>query len=252
LVLERDRLLRAATEANAYRQTDRVRRSLLAAVSHDLRSPLAAIKASVTDLLGEDISHGVQQTREALESINEETDRLGSLIANLLDMSRIEGGMLKPRLQPVDLSETLSACADRTRSQWPDLNVRLSIGHGAALVRADPVFLDRVATNILDNATKAALDSGANSIEVEARQDGERSVVRVIDHGRGVPDGVRERLFAPFSQVSEAHPRHGTGLGLAISKGFLAAMDGEIWIEKTPGGGATFAFSLPSTPSSSS
>jgi len=112
-------------------------------------------------------------------------------------------------------------------------------------VRADPVFLDRVVTNLLDNAGKVAAGSGSDEIEVDADRSDGRVVVRVIDHGPGVPEPVREQLFYPFYQVTERHPRLGTGLGLAIAKGFLALMDGEIWIEDTPGGGATFAFSLP-------
>jgi two-component system sensor histidine kinase KdpD len=245
LVLERDRLLRSATEAEVYRQSDQIRRSLLAAVSHDLRSPLAAIKASVTDLLGEDADQGAEYAKESLESINKETDRLASLIANLLDMSRIEGGMLQARTQAVDLRETISSCVDRVRAQWPTLRVRVSIPEQAALVQADPVFVDRVLTNILDNAAKAATDSGHLDVEVEATAQGDRVVARIIDHGSGVPIAVREQLFYPFYQMKERHPRLGTGLGLAICKGFLAVMNGEIWIEDTPGGGATFALSLP-------
>jgi two-component system sensor histidine kinase KdpD len=245
LVLERDRLLRAATDAEVYRQTDDVRRALLAAVSHDLRTPLAAIKASVTDLLGDDADHGAEYSKEALETINKETDRLAALVANLLDMSRIEGGMLKARLQAVDLSEILATCTDRVRRQWPQLRIRVSAADQASVVRADPVFLDRVVTNLLENAAKAALDNATDEIEVEARLADGKTVVRVIDHGTGAPQAVREQLFYPFYRVTERHPRLGTGLGLPISKGFLMLMGGEIWIEETPGGGATFAFSLP-------
>jgi two-component system sensor histidine kinase KdpD len=244
LVLERDRLLRTATEAEVYRQSDNVRRSLLAAVSHDLRTPLAAIKASVTDLLGEDTDHEPQQTKDALATIDKETDRLASLVANLLDMSRIEGGVLKPRVQVVDLLEILTACVDRIQRQWPDHRVRTYADGETVLVRADPVFLDRVATNLLDNAAKAAAE-GQSGIEVEVRTTGDRVSVRVIDHGQGVSPAVREQLFYPFYQVTQRHPRLGTGLGLPISKGFLALMGGDIWVEDTQGGGATFAFSLP-------
>jgi two-component system sensor histidine kinase KdpD len=246
LVLERDRLLRAATQAEVYRQAEQVRRSLLAAVSHDLRSPLAAIKASVTDLLGEEAEHGPEQTTEALESINQEADRLGSLVANLLDMSRIEAGMLKARMHTVDLAETVATCVDRALAYRPELKIRVAIGNDAALVRADPVFLDRIVTNLLDNASRAASDSGRYEIEVEARRLDDATTLRIVDHGAGVPEAAREQLFYPFYQVAERHPRLGTGLGLAISKGFLSVMGGEIWVEDTAGGGATLAFSLAS------
>lgn len=245
LVLERDRLLRAAGEAEAYRQTEEMRRSLLGAVSHDLRSPLAAIKASVTDLLSEDAERTVEVSREALDGIDKETDRLISLITNLLDMSRIEGGVLKPRVQAVDLSEVIATCVDRVRRRWPELRVVMRIADDSTMVRADPVFLDRVLSNLLDNAAKASMESGSRDIELEARHTDVDVTVRIVDHGKGVPEGVREQLFYPFYQVSERHPRLGTGLGLAIAKGFLTLMAGQIWIEDTPGGGATFAFSLP-------
>jgi two-component system sensor histidine kinase KdpD len=245
LVLERDRLLHAATEAEAYRRTDHIRRSLLAAVSHDLRSPLAAIKASVTDLLSQDAQHGADDARDALQSIDKEADRLAALIANLLDMSRIEAGILKARPQNVDLAEVLSPCVDRLQRQWPQLTVRLDVEAAECVVRADPMFLDRVVANLLDNAAKAAADGGNHEIEVHAGRADGQTTVRIVDHGSGVPPTVREQLFYPFYQVSERHPRLGTGLGLAISKGFLTLMHGQIWIEETPGGGATFAFSLP-------
>jgi two-component system sensor histidine kinase KdpD len=244
LVLERDRLLRAATEAEVYRQSDAVRRSLLAAVSHDLRSPLAAIKASVTDLLGDDAEREAPVVREALTSIDGETDRLDALITNLLDMSRIEGGILRAHLEGVEVSEVLAKSVDHLRHLRPEISVRVRV-EDEAIVRADPVFLDRVVTNLLENASKAAAEAADPRIEVEARRDTEREVVRVIDHGKGVPDVIREQLFFPFYRVTEREPRLGTGLGLAISKGFLDLMNGEIWIEETQGGGATFAFSLP-------
>ena len=246
LVLERDRLLRAATETEVLRQTDRTRRALLDAVSHDLRSPLAAIKASVTDLLGTDANHDPAVTKEALESIDAEADRLTGLIANLLDMSRIEQGTIVPRLSTVDLSEAINGAVDRMRRVASDLRVSMRLADDPSLVHADPVFLDRVIANLLDNAVKAASENHAMSIDVDVRERDGRTTARIVDHGAGVPPEAREQLFYPFYQLSDRHPRHGTGLGLAICRGFLSLMDGEIWVEDTPGGGATFAFSLPS------
>ena len=161
LVLERDRLLRSATEAEVYRQTESVRRSLLAAVSHDLRSPLAAIKASVTDLLDEAPGTTAIDRREALEAIDAETDRLNALIANLLDMSRIQAGSLRARPQTVDLTETVTESVDRLRRQHERIGVNVRIAPGAALVRADPVFLDRIMSNLLENACHGRRRRGA-------------------------------------------------------------------------------------------
>lgn len=245
LVLERDRLLRSATEAEALRRTEETRRSLLAAVSHDLRSPLAAIKASVTDLLSSVSPESSGSWREALEDIDHETDRLIALVTNLLDMSRIEAGMLKPRLQTVDLDEVVNAVVRRLRLQWPTLQVEVSIPDDATFVRADPVFLERVLANLVENAVKASAELDVHRIEIEARRAGGTVTVRVIDHGPGVSAEIREQLFHPFYRLDHRQGRRGMGLGLAIARGFLTLMEGDIWVEETPGGGATFAFSLP-------
>lgn len=244
LVLERDRLLRSATEAEVYRQTESVRQSLLAAVSHDLRSPLSAIKASVTDLLEEAPGTREQDRREALQAIDAETDRLDALIGNLLDMSRIEAGTLRARPQTVDLAETIAESVDRCRRQLPELDVSVRIIPDAGWARADPVFLDRVLSNLLENAAKAS-GPGAASLEVDVRRSDGAVVVRVIDHGPGVPSSAREQLFYPFYRMDDRNPRLGSGLGLAICKGFVTLLDGDIWIEDTPGGGATLSFTLP-------
>jgi two-component system sensor histidine kinase KdpD len=245
MVLERDRLLRSATEAEIYRQTESSRRALLAAVSHDLRSPLAAIKASATDLLDEKGGGREEDRREALLAIDAESDRLNDLIANLLDISRIEGGMLRAKAETVDLMEVVTDCVDRAGRQQPHLEFDVQIAQDAALVKADPVFLDRIVTNLLDNAAKAASDSGNPQIRFEARRATDAVTLRVIDHGKGLPRATREQLFYPFYHLDERNPRLGAGLGLAICKGFVSLMGGEIWVEDTPGGGATFAVSLP-------
>jgi two-component system, OmpR family, sensor histidine kinase KdpD len=249
LVLERDRLLRAATDAEVYRQTEASRRSLLAAVSHDLRSPLAAIKASATDLLDEE-GAGARDLdrREALLAIDAEADRLNSLIGNLLDMSRIEAGVLRAKIETVELAEVIAEGVDRIMRQRPDLKIDVSVAEKATLVRADPVFLDRVVANLLDNGARAAMGTTDHLIELEARQADGTVTVRVIDHGAGVATLAREQLFYPFYGIDDRNPRLGAGLGLAICKGFVNLMAGEIWSEDTPGGGATFAFSIPAAP----
>jgi two-component system sensor histidine kinase KdpD len=112
------------------------------------------------------------------------------------------------------------------------------------MVRADPVFLDRVLTNLLDNAARSA-KAAASDVEVTSKQTDGRVTIRVIDHGRGIPAEAREVLFHPFYELDQRNPRLGAGLGLAIAKGFAVAMDGEIWVEDTPGGGATFAVAVP-------
>jgi two-component system sensor histidine kinase KdpD len=250
LVLERDRLLRTATDAEIFRQTDRVRRNMLAAVSHDLRSPLAAIKASVTDLMDPEVERNDAERDEVLRTIDTETDRLNTLVANLLDMSRIEAGVLEPRPESVDLAEIVTAEVDSACARSIGLSVRATIDDDHAIVEADPIFLARVLSNLLDNAAKAAMRTGQPDIEVLVGRLGDGVAVRVIDHGDGIDPVAREQLFYPFYRLEERTSKLGPGLGLAIARGFVDMMGGELWVEDTPGGGATFAFSLPAAPRS--
>jgi two-component system sensor histidine kinase KdpD len=254
LVLERDRLLRHATETEVLRQTDALRRSLLAAVSHDLRSPLAAIKASVTDLLDVSVDRDAAERGAVLETIDLETDRLDSLVANLLDMSRIEAGVLTARPESVDLVEIVTTEIDAVSRRWPEVSVRSSLDEDRAVVVADPVYLPRVLANLLDNAARAALRSEHLDVEVTSghdpgRADGRGVVLRIVDHGGGMGQTDREQLFYPFYRLEEREAKLGAGLGLAIAKGFVELMDGSLWVEDTPGGGATFAVALPGAPS---
>jgi len=242
LVLERDRLLRVATDAEVYRQTERLRQTLLAAVSHDLRSPLAAIKASVTDLLADDLDRSASERREALEAVDAESERLDALITNLLDMSRIEAGVLHAHAETVDVGDVVVASVDHVGRVWPHVRVRERLQEGL-LARADPLFLDRILTNLLDNAARSS--KGVSDVEVTTRGNDGLVTIRVVDHGRGVTPEARELLFHPFYELDGRNPRLGSGLGLAIAKGFVAAMGGEIWVEDTPGGGATFAVAVP-------
>jgi two-component system sensor histidine kinase KdpD len=243
LVLERDRLLRSATTAEVYRQTEGLRQALLAAVSHDLRSPLSAIKATVTDLLDEGVSRDPQEWREALREVDAETERLNALIANLLDMSRIEAGVLHARLENVDLADAVATSVKNVGRAWPHVKIRSRVEPGD-VVRADRVFLDRVLANLLDNAARAS-DGTGSDVEIASQCADRKVTIRVVDHGEGLPPEARESLFHPFYDLDRQNPRLGKGLGLAIAKGFVVAMGGEIWLEETPGGGATFAVAMP-------
>jgi two-component system, OmpR family, sensor histidine kinase KdpD len=245
LVLERDRLLRTATEAEIFKQTDQIRRSMLAAVSHDLRSPLAAIKASVTDLMDPDVPRTDEERGEVLQTIDAETDRLDTLVANLLDMSRIEAGVLRARVEPVDVAEVATAEADAISTRWPDVRVETVIDEDHTVAEADPVFLVRVLSNLLENAAKAASKASKPDVQVRVGPHQRGVAVRVVDHGEGLDPATREQLFYPFYRLEERTSNLGPGLGLAIVKGFVDLMGGELWVEETPGGGATFTFSLP-------
>jgi two-component system sensor histidine kinase KdpD len=249
LVLERDRLLRTATDAEILRQTETARRAMLAAVSHDLRSPLAAIKASVTDLLDPEVERSDGDRAAVLRVVDGEADRLDSLVANLLDLSRIEAGVVQAHLEHVDLAEAVTAEVDAAALRWPDVRIAMSIDEGHEIAIADPVFVPRVVFNLLDNAARAAEAAGSPSVEIEigSTNHGERSTqvaVKVVDHGAGLTTMERTQLFLPFARLDERTTKLGSGLGLAIARGFVDLMGGEIWLEDTPGGGATFAFSL--------
>ncbi len=246
LVLERDRLLHAATAAEVLRQTDEVRRSLLAAVSHDLRSPLAAIKASVTDLLDHEVDRTDLQRDEVLGTIDAETDRLDSLVANLLDMSRIEAGVLRARRETVDLADIVVAEVDAAEHRWPAVTFVPRIEGAETTATADPVFLDRVLSNLLDNAARAATAAECHEVEIGVGFQTDHDLgVQIVDHGGGIDAKTREQLFTPFYRLTQRTAQLGPGLGLAISKGFVDLMDGSLWVEETPGGGATFICTLP-------
>ncbi len=245
LVLERDRLLRTATDAEILKQTETARRTVLAAVSHDLRSPLAAIKASVTDLLDPEVVRSDADRGTVLLAVDQETDRLDALVANLLDMSRIEAGVLRARPETVDLADAVTGEVDAASVRWPDVRIQPSFSASHTTARADPVLLLRVVSNLLDNAARAADSADDRTVGVEVAPRGDRVAVRVVDHGAGLDAAARTQLFLPFARLDERETRRGPGLGLAIAKGFLDLMDGELWLEDTPGGGATFVFSLP-------
>ena len=236
LVVQAERLQGELREAEDYRRTEDVRQAMLAAASHELKSPVAAITASVTDVLGrEGFDEAV--AREVLEDVRASTGRLEQLITNLLDMSRIESGTL------VAHDEVVAARRDRDGSRSTAF---ASAGRASrsssgcrrmrAVVRGDPVFVDRVVTNL-------ARERGAGGAERRRPPDrgprGARSAtmveVAVIDHGPGLAFGDQQSLFTPFYRLREGSPRLSAGLGLAICKGFVTAMGGEIRAIDTPG-----------------
>ena len=157
-------------------------------------------------------------------------------------MSRIEAGVLHARFETVDLNDAVARSLGNVHRVWPDIRIRDRLEEGV-MVRADPVFLDRVLTNLLDNAARSA-EERTSDVEVVAKRTDGRVTVRVVDHGNGIPTEEREMLFHPFYELDQRNRRLGSGLGLAIAKGFVTAMDGEIWVEDTPGGGATLAVAV--------
>ncbi len=247
LAVEQGRQEEERARTRALEETDRLRTALLNSVSHDLRTPLASIKASASSLLDPEVHWDERERQEFLHTIDEEADRLTRLVHNLLDMSRIEANALDPRLEETSLAEIAGSVVRRVRSsasggstgQRVDVHVPDSIPP----VLADPVLLEQVLANLLDNAVRYAEGS---PIAVTARELHGSVELRVIDHGPGIPEPERERVFDQFYRLKGGGRRpEGTGMGLSICRGIVAALRGGLRVETTPGGGATFILTLP-------
>lgn len=237
--LDRSRFHAQAAEGKALAETDRMRTALLAAVSHDLRTPLAAVKAGVSSLRQTDVDWSPADREDLVLTIEEGADRLEQIISNLLDMSRVQTGMVAPVLRPLSLDEVLPlalAGLDRER-------VDLDVPDDLPLVMADPGLLERVIANLVANAMR--FSPADRQIRLHARREGDDLCIDVVDHGPGVPEESRADMFAPFHQGGDRHQRGGVGLGLAVARGFVDAMGGAISATTTPGGGLTMTVRMP-------
>jgi two-component system sensor histidine kinase KdpD len=236
-----------AAEANLERlrlaDVDRTRTALLAAVSHDLRTPLATIRAAVDGLRSEEVTWSPEDEAELLGTVDEATTRLTALVDNLLDMSRIHTGAITASITEVGL-----ASAVRNAIYPTDGADRIDIDIDPELVvLADPGLLDRVLGNICDNAVKYTPRGAA--IRIDAARNNGRVTVRIADSGPGLRHIDTDRLFAPFQRLGDVPRQDGVGLGLAVAKGFTEAMGGTITAEDTPGGGLTLVLEYPAAPS---
>jgi two-component system sensor histidine kinase KdpD len=236
---ERAHLAAAAAQATELTQANELRTALLQAVSHDLRTPLASIKASVSSLRQNDVDWSPEDESAFLETIEEETDRLTALVSNLLDMSRLQAGALHPSLRPVNLEEVVPAAiaslGERAHGVVVDVPETLSP------VRADAALLERVVANLVENAMRWS--PADHPARVTAGRVHDRVDLRVIDHGPGISAESRERVFQPFQRLGDRGGT-GVGLGLAVARGFVRAMEGELLLEDTPEGGTTAVVSL--------
>jgi two-component system sensor histidine kinase KdpD len=249
LAIDRARLIEEATRATALEEADRLKSALLAAVSHDLRTPLASIKASATSLLQEDVEWDRETQREFLQAIDEETDRLTRLVSNLLDLTRIQGGALKPEKEWYEIGEVIHQVADRlAASLGAEHPLHIEIAPDLPPVAFDYVEIAQVVANLIENAAKY---SGAGAeITVRALRDEDAVRVSVQDHGLGIPARDVPHVFETFYRVrreGQAGRIGGTGIGLAICKGFVEAHGGKIGVESVVGEGSTFWFTLPIT-----
>jgi two-component system sensor histidine kinase KdpD len=239
--IERRKVTAQAAQAAALAEANELRSALLQAVSHDLRTPLAGIKASASSLRQLDIDWSDADRREFLRTIEDETDRLTALVGNLLDMSRIQAGAVAPATRPVGLEEVVPAAIAGLGERAA--KVEVDVPESLPPVRADPTLLESVLANLIDNALAHAPDDVP--VRVEAGEVGGKVLVRVVDRGPGIPPDDRERIFQPFQRLGDS-PSHGAGvgLGLAVARGFTRAMGGDLAVDDTPGGGTTMVVEL--------
>lgn len=236
LTRERDRMREEAVEAEALRRSDELKTALLRSISHDLRTPLTAIIAGGSALGSASLT--ASEREELSAAIVGEGERLSRLVANLLDMSRLEAGKAEPHRGPVDLIEVLEAA--RAAVTEPGL-VRLEAEGELPLVEADAAQLERAFENLFDNAIR---HGGGRPVQARCRIADETVAVRVIDQGPGIPQAEWGRIFEPFQRGSGGRSESGSGLGLAIVRGFVEANGGAVAVESLPGQGTSFVVTL--------
>jgi two-component system, OmpR family, sensor histidine kinase KdpD len=246
-VIERARLRRESLQIELLKRTDALRAALLSSVSHDLRTPLSSIKAAASSLLQEDVQWDEEARRSFALAIEHEADRLNRLVGNLLDMSRIEGGALKPEKEWFPVDELIHDVLDHMQPVLGGRTVQTHLPDDLPPVELDYLQMDQVLTNLIENAVRYTPPE--SPIEVSAQIDGEQMVISISDRGPGIPQAEKERIFDKFYRVlstqRNAATIPGSGLGLAVSKGLVEAHGGHIWVEDRPGGGSIFRFTLP-------
>lgn len=242
MALERARLAEDARAQALRARTEEMRSSLLSTVSHDLRTPLAAITGASTTLLDASARVSDAQRQELLETISEEAERLERLVANLLDMTRVESGSLQMKREWMPLEEIVISVLTRLESKLEGRRIRTDIPDDLPLISVDPVLFEQVFVNLFENIAKYTPEG--SDVEVLGRATDERVVIEVTDHGPGLPKGSEQQVFEKFFRGPQARPG-GVGLGLAICRGIVEAHGGRLSAENRPEGGATFRIELP-------
>jgi two-component system sensor histidine kinase KdpD len=241
ILLERQILEENEKELSEIRQADQMRVALLNAVSHDLRGPLASSKAAISSLLNNDVTWTKEDREELLHSASHSLDQLNHLIENLLDMSRLEAGAIFLNWRNVGVEDAVSGAIKSLKS--PTDRIEISIDPELPPIKGDPILLERVIGNLLENALR--FNPKDRTVTIAAFQIEDRIEIRVIDHGPGLPDKEKSKLFVPFQRLGDRDNSTGVGLGLAIVKGFTELMNGRISLEETHLGGLTMVLSFP-------
>jgi two-component system, OmpR family, sensor histidine kinase KdpD len=237
--LERHRLAAEAEGMRPLAAADRLRSALLAAVGHDLRRPLAAATAAITSLRSSQVTLNESDRAELLETADESLDDLATLVTDLLDVSRLQAGVLGVTLEPIALGEVVGDALGELHLSPASVQLELGDVRPAS---ADPGLLQRVLVNLLANAVRYTPDGVAPVISTS--EFGDRVQLRVIDAGPGIPEARRDEVFLPFQRLSDTDNTVGVGLGLALAKGFVEGMGGTLEAEDTPGGGLTMVVDL--------
>lgn len=241
MALERAQLAEDAKTQALRARTEEMRSSLLSTVSHDLRTPLAAITGAATTLLDTSARMADAQRRDLLEAIYEEAERLERLVSNLLDMTRVESGSLNVKREWVPLEEIVVSALTRLEGRLEGRAIRTDIPDDLPLISVDPILIEQVFVNLLDNIAKYTPEK--SGVDIRARAADNALVVAVDDHGPGLPEGAEQRVFEKF--FCGPRTRGGVGLGLAICRGIVEAHGGKLVAENRDGGGATFRMELP-------
>ena len=244
VILERATLDERLRDARFDAEKSQARAALFSSVTHDLRTPLASIKASATALLQDDLELDPEQRLELLRTVVEETDRLNRLIGNILELARVRAGALVPSKEPTALDEVVDSVLHRMQPVLGGVRVRTLV-RDTPDVAADPVQIDQVLSNLIENAVRFSAPGGEVVVSTAAWHSSVQ--IRVVDHGPGIAPADRERVFEAFARVGASAPDEAgsSGLGLAIAKAIVEAHGGRIWIEGVPAGGTAVVVELP-------
>jgi two-component system sensor histidine kinase KdpD len=243
LALERMKLTADARRAELLSQAEAFRQALLDSVSHDLRTPLAALIGAATSYLEDPTAYDSQGLRRLLEGIRDEAGLMNSLIEKMLDMARLESGSLAPTFDWCDMQDLIGTAVTAQESQLAGRSVAIHVPEGLPLVRCDFVLVERVLSNLLDNAAKYS--PPGSPLEITARRLDGAVEIAVLDRGPGIPATEREAIFGKFYRLKHPGGPGGTGLGLSIAQGIIQAHGGRVWVEDRPGGGTRAVFTLP-------
>jgi two-component system sensor histidine kinase KdpD len=243
--LERLRVQEAASKAEAARQSDELKSTLLDALAHEFKTPLTSIKAASTALLSSNALRPEQQ-RELLSIVDEETDRLSVLVTEAIQMARIEAGRVILRRESHSVQELVESVLNKLRTVVEDRKIQVNIAAGLPPVWVDGELIEVALRQLIDNALKYSPAGSPVSLAAESKEG--RVIVSVADHGPGIPEAEQSRIFEKFYRAEASrHQIPGAGLGLVIAREIIHAHGGEIWVDSKPGEGSIFEFSLPSS-----